>query len=154
MTRRWSLLARPFCMRERTSGFSTHAFADLFVSRAAFREAYDALPNAAYVDQLINHTGVSFSQSERDGLVTELAAGAITRAVVLLRKAQNDGFVRAKRDETFVMMEYFAYLRRDPDEGGYQFWLEKLEEFNGSFERAEMVKAFINSGEYRARFQK
>ena len=50
------------------------------------------------------------------------------------------------------MMEYFGYLRRDPDASGYQFWLNKLSEFNGDFERAEMVKAFINSGEYRQRF--
>jgi len=49
-------------------------------------------------------------------------------------------------------MEYFGYLRRDPDEAGYQFWLNKLNRFNGDFDRAEMVKAFIVSSEYRARF--
>jgi hypothetical protein len=52
----------------------------------------------------------------------------------------------------FVMMEYFGYLRRDPDEGGYAFWLDKLNQFSGNFEQAEMVKAFIVSGEYRGRF--
>jgi hypothetical protein len=52
----------------------------------------------------------------------------------------------------FVMMEYFGYLRRDPDEAGYQFWLDKLNLFGGNFEQAEMVKAFISSIEYRARF--
>ena len=51
------------------------------------------------------------------------------------------------------MMEYFGYLRRDPDESGYQFWLNKLNQFDGNFERAEMVKAFIVSGEYRGRFR-
>jgi hypothetical protein len=50
------------------------------------------------------------------------------------------------------MMEYFGYLRRDPDEAGYQFWLKKLNQFSGNFEQAEMVKAFITSGEYRDRF--
>jgi hypothetical protein len=50
------------------------------------------------------------------------------------------------------MMEYFGYLRRDPDESGYQFWLNKLNQFGGNFEQAEMVKAFITSGEYRQRF--
>jgi Domain of unknown function (DUF4214) len=52
----------------------------------------------------------------------------------------------------FVKMEYFGYLRRDPDNGGFQFWLNKLNEFGGNFEQAEMVKAFIVSGEYRRRF--
>ena len=65
---------------------------------------------------------------------------------------ENEGFVNAKRTEAFVMMQYFGYLRRDPDESGYQFWLNKLSKFNGNFERAEMVKAFIVSGEYRNRF--
>jgi hypothetical protein len=49
-------------------------------------------------------------------------------------------------------MQYFGYLRRDPDALGYQFWLNKLNQFGGDFRRAEMVKAFIISGEYRSRF--
>jgi hypothetical protein len=60
--------------------------------------------------------------------------------------------VNAKFNDAFVMMEYFGYLRRDPDDSGYQFWLNKLNQFEGNFERAEMIKAFINSGEYRTRF--
>ncbi|HZT58248.1 MAG TPA: DUF4214 domain-containing protein, partial [Pyrinomonadaceae bacterium] len=57
-----------------------------------------------------------------------------------------------------VLMQYFGYLRRNPNEGpdtnfsGYDFWLAKLNQFNGDFTQAEMVKAFIESAEYRARF--
>ena len=40
----------------------------------------------------------------------------------------------------------------DADFGGYSFWLGKLNEFGGDFVRAEMVKAFISSTEYRTRF--
>jgi hypothetical protein len=127
------------------------AFIDSFVSRTAFRDAYNPLSSAAYVDALIRNTGVRFSASERDALVNSLSTGS-SRADVLLRIAENEGFVAAKRNEVFVMMEYFGYLRRDPDAHGYQFWLNKLNQFDGNFEQAEMVKAFINSGEYRARF--
>jgi hypothetical protein len=55
-------------------------------------------------------------------------------------------------------MQYFGYLRRDPDSGpdsdlsGYFFWLQKLNAFNGDYQQAEMVKAFTISTEYRARF--
>ena len=71
----------------------------------------------------------------------------------VLRQVAEDGrFVNAKFNETFVMMQYFGYLRRDPDETGFRFWLQKLNQFNGNFVQAEMVKAFINSGEYRQRF--
>ena len=51
-------------------------------------------------------------------------------------------------------MEYFGYLRRDPDFNGFNFWLGKLNQFNGDYQAAEMVKAFIRSGEYRGRFGK
>ncbi|MGH9956032.1 MAG: DUF4214 domain-containing protein [Pyrinomonadaceae bacterium] len=43
-------------------------------------------------------------------------------------------------------------MRRDPDQSGYQFWLTKLNQFNGNFEQAQMVEAFIVSIEYRSRF--
>jgi hypothetical protein len=66
--------------------------------------------------------------------------------------AEDEGFINAKRNETFVMMEYFGYLRRDSDQSGLEFWLNKLNEFDGNFVRAEMVKAFIDSAEYRMRF--
>jgi hypothetical protein len=128
------------------------AFVDAWVQRSAFQAAYGGLTNEDYVDTLIGHTGVSFSQSERNALVSGLNTGSSTRAAVLRQIAENDGFVSAKRNEAFVMMEYFGYLRRDPDDSGYQFWLNKLNQFGGNFEQAEMVKAFIVSGEYRDRF--
>ena len=57
-------------------------------------------------------------------------------------------------------MQYFGYLRRNPNDppeqglnfDGYNFWLNKLNDFNGDYVDAEMVKAFIISGEYRQRF--
>jgi len=48
-------------------------------------------------------------------------------------------------------IEYFGYLRRNPNDTpdnnftGYNFWLNKLTQFNGDFLKAEMVKAFIES---------
>jgi hypothetical protein len=137
---------------EQTLAANKQAFVNAWVQRSEFRAAYDGLSNSGFVDALINHTGVSFSPSERDTLVSELSSGA-TRADVLRQIAENERFVSAKRNATFVMMQYFGYLRRDPDQGGYQFWLNKLNQFNGNFEQAEMVKAFIVSGEYRNRFR-
>jgi len=49
-------------------------------------------------------------------------------------------------------MEYYGYLHRNPDPPGFNFWLNKLNQFNGNFIQADMVKAFINSAEYRQRF--
>ena len=127
------------------------AFVAGWVQRPSFRAVYDGMSDGQYVDALISHTGVEFSATERDALVNRLSAGT-SRAEVLQQIAENDRVVSAKLNEMFVMMEYFGYLRRDPDEAGFRFWLNKLNEFHGNFEDAEMVKAFILSGEYRARF--
>lgn len=131
---------------------SKREFVAAWVERAAFQTAYAGVSNDQYVDSLIRNTHVSFSPSERDGMVSSLNAGTSSRAEVLMRIVEDERFISAKRNETFVMMQYFGYLRRDPDASGYRFWLDKLNRFDGNFEQAEMVKAFIVSGEYRARF--
>ena len=138
---------------ERQLATNTQEFLDAWVERAAFHAAYDNLANDGYVAALISNTGVTFTDSERATLVGGLNAGTLTRAQVLQQVAQDERFVRAKFNEAFVRMQYFGYLRREPDDAGFHFWLNKLNEFEGNFERAEMVKAFIVSGEYRDRFR-
>jgi hypothetical protein len=128
------------------------AFIDAWVDRAEFHAAYDGLANSAFVDALLAHTGGGFN-GDREALVSGLNNGTMTRAAALRQVVENEGFIQAKRNETFVMMQYFGYLRRDPDESGYRFWLDKLNGFDGNFEQAEMVKAFLVSGEYRQRFR-
>jgi glucose/arabinose dehydrogenase len=128
------------------------AFLNAWVQRPAFVSVYGALSDDAYVDTLISHTGVTFTSSERNALVNSLVNHTATRAQVLRQIAEDSRFKALKFNETFVMMEYFGYLRRDPDASGFQFWLNKLNQFNGNFEQADMVKAFIVSGEYRDRF--
>jgi len=128
------------------------AFVADFVNRQAFRAAYDGMSNGDYVDALISHTGVAFTSDERNALVDGLTQNTMTRAGVLRSIAENNRFVSAKLNETFVMMEYFGYLRRQPDAAGFAFWLDKLNQYNGNFEQAEMVRSFIVSGEYRDRF--
>ena len=132
---------------------NTAEFLDAWVERAAFRAAYDNLTNDGFVAALLGNTRVSFTDDERAALVGGLNNATLTRAQVLQRVAQNEHFVSAKFNEAFVRMQYFGYLRRDPDDSGFHFWLNKLNEFDGNFERAEMVKAFLVSGEYRDRFR-
>ncbi|MBV9927658.1 MAG: TIGR03118 family protein [Acidobacteria bacterium] len=87
----------------------------------------------------------------RNQLVTAMNGGA-TRAQILRMVAEADELNSREFNAAFVTMEYFGYLRRDPDTAGFNFWLNKLNAFNGNFQNAEMVKAFISSSEYRQRF--
>ena len=88
----------------------------------------------------------------RDALVAGLNAGTETRATVLRKVAEAEELRQREFNAAFVLMEYFGYLRRNPDEPGFNFWLNKLNSFNGDYIASEMVKAFITSGEYRQRF--
>ncbi|HEX5701912.1 MAG TPA: CHRD domain-containing protein [Pyrinomonadaceae bacterium] len=91
-------------------------------------------------------------QFVRDVILNALDAGLITRAQALRLVAESAFLKQNEFRRAFVLMEYFGYLRRDPDTAGYNFWLTKLNSFNGDFVKAEMVKAFITSTEYRQRF--
>jgi Tol biopolymer transport system component len=135
------------------------AYFNQFVQRPNFVATYPrTMTSAQYVDSLNANAGGALSSSERDQLVQELSSGAKTRALVLRAVAENEAFTRAHFNRAFVLMQYFGYLRRNPNDApdnnfaGYNFWLAKLDEFNGNYIEAEMVKAFIASTEYRQRF--
>ena len=127
-------------------------FASAWVTRADFRSAYDGLSNAAYVDKLIATAGITNADVNRDALVNGLNSGTETRVSVLRKVAESAAFDARERNPAFVQMQYFGYLRRDPDTDGFNFWLAKLNQFSGDFVGAQMVEAFIVSGEYRDRF--
>jgi Calx-beta domain len=138
-----------------------NAFASEFVARQRFLDAFpQSLTAEQFVDALGQNTGGALSQAERDQLVADLSSNAKTRAQVLRAVAEDQTLRDAEFRKAFVLMQYFGYLRRDPDGGqdapfgfaGFNFWLGKLNEFDGDFRRAEMVRAFIESIEYRQRF--
>jgi hypothetical protein len=129
------------------------AFFQSWVQRADFRARYDSMTAAQFVDSLYASMGVMPQPAERDPLVGSLQSGAMSRAQALSKVVDNAEFSRLERNRAFVLMQYFGYLRRDPDDGGFNFWLSKLEQFGGDFQRAEMVKAFLSSAEYRDRFR-
>jgi hypothetical protein len=133
-------------------------FAADFVNRPEFKAKYDNLSNAEYVTALYANAGVVAPQTEGDALVARLDFANESRATALLEVASNAAFHQQEQNAAFVLMEYFGYLRRDPtaapdsDLAGYNFWLNKLNQFNGNYIDAEMVRAFIVSTEYRQRF--
>jgi hypothetical protein len=135
------------------------AFLNAFVQRSRFTGAFPAGMTAAqYVDALNVNAGGALSTSERNQLVNDLTTSAKTRAQVLRAVAEDADLNTAENNRAFVLMQFYGYLRRNPNDApdadytGYDFWLSKLNQFNGNFVNAEMVKAFIQSDEYRHRF--
>jgi Calx-beta domain-containing protein len=136
------------------------AYFNEFVGRPQFLAQYPLSMTAAQFVDALNANAMALSQAERDALVTDLGSGAKTRAQVLRAVAEDSDLVNAHFNRAFVLMQYFGYLRRNPNDPpeatldfqGYNFWLNKLNQFSGNFVNAEMVKAFITSTEYRQRF--
>ncbi|MFN2532943.1 MAG: hypothetical protein ABR555_16770 [Pyrinomonadaceae bacterium] len=138
---------------------NTVSFINSFVARPEFQSTYPAQLTAAdYVDNLNTLAGNALSSTERNALVNALLTGQETRTTALRKIAEDVDFQNAEFNRAFVLMQYFGYLRRNPDAApdsdfsGYDFWLGKLNQFGGDFRRAEMVKAFISSIEYNQRF--
>ncbi|HKG11807.1 MAG TPA: DUF4214 domain-containing protein [Pyrinomonadaceae bacterium] len=133
--------------------------ADAWVARAEFQQRFGSLSNEQYVDALFQNAGVPPSAAERNALVQGLNSGAETRATALRKIADNAEFRRSEQNPAFVLMQYFGYLHRNPDEGrdanldGFNFWRKKLDDNGGDFHKAEMVRAFIEATEYRQRFE-
>ena len=119
-----------------------------------------SLTREQYVNQLFAAAGVAApATAELNEAVNAYGAGGLPARAAALRRVADSPSVRASEFRpAFVLMQYFGYLRRNPTDApdtgdaGYQFWLRKLDEFGGDYVSAEMVKAFITSGEYLQRF--
>jgi len=134
-----------------------------FVQRPDFISAYpNGMSPSDFVTQLSNRAGAGvLSPAEQTNLISMFGGSTSDvniRAQVLRAVAEDSTLRDAEFNKAFVLMQYFGYLRRNPDEfpdatfAGLNFWLGKLNQFNGNFINAEMVKSFLVSGEYRQRF--
>ena len=131
------------------------AYAEQFVARAGLHVALPARSTAAeYVDALYATAGVTPTQRRPRRPSSAFGAGGTAGRAggAAGRWPSRSRLTGAEFNPAFVLMQYFGYLRgpatRDRRRG-YNFWLAKLNQFNGDFVRAEMVKAFIASTEYR-----
>ncbi len=74
-----------------------------------------------------------------------------SRAAVVRSLADNAAFKQTQYNRAFVLTEYFAYLKRDVDQSGYDFWVGVLTTGDAGNYRG-MVCSFITSAEYQNRF--
>jgi len=137
------------------------AYALAFVQRADFVAAYpNSLTAAEFVNKLNTNAGGVLSAADQATLVNNLVnpSDVTMRSQTVRAVAENTNLRNAEFNKAFVLMQYFGYLRRNPNDlpdsdfSGFNFWLAKLNAFNGDYIAAEMVKAFISSDEYRHRF--
>jgi len=133
-------------------------FALNFVGRDAFLRLYPREQTAeVFVDTLLNsiklNSGADIS-THRPALLGLYNGTDNGRAAILRQIADTQAFINGEYNNSFVLMEYFGYLRRDPDQGGFDFWLSQVNKFplrNVGIQHA-MACSFITSAEYQTRF--
>jgi hypothetical protein len=140
------------------------AFAAAFAQRPEFKAAYDSLSNADYVAALLARYNAQQITTEdpqqpesttqvtltRQQLTDALNSNTLTRAQVLRAVVQSDEAARDEFHGAFVAMQYYGYLRRTPEQAGYEAWLRVIREDPNNIR--VMINGFLNSAEYELRF--
>jgi hypothetical protein len=129
-----------------------------FVQRSSFVTKYaSAQAGSAFVDAILQTVQTSSNlnlSSKRPELIAEYANGTDqvdSRSRVVRKIVDYPEYQKAETNPAFVLMQYFGYLTREPDQGGLDFWLNVLNSTNPSNFRG-MVCAFINSAEYQKKY--
>jgi Tol biopolymer transport system component len=138
-----------------------------FTQRQEFKTAYDALNDRQYVDALLHRysiqsintadpvdpeggTKVLLTRADMVNRMSATGMQALTRAQVFRAIAESDEVAAAEFNGAFVAMQYYGYLRRTPEETGFQAWLRVINQDPNNIRI--MVNGFMNSTEYRLRF--
>jgi hypothetical protein len=129
-------------------------FVEGLIKQAEFTRLYSIQLSAdQFVDALLNNltstSGVKLDE-KRPTMVAELNGGG-SRASVVRELAEDQALAQAEYNRAFVLMHYFAYFKRDPEPADLAFWLDALDR-NAPNAAVDIVRTFINSKEYRARF--
>lgn len=127
---------------------SKNQYMNDFVQKPEFKAIYDGLSNQGYVDKLEQTAGVTISN--KANLVNALNGGTQTRAQVLRTVIESQPVFDKFFNRGFVTMQYFGYLRRDPDPIGFKNWVDTLNADPSNFRH--MIFGFIFSTEYLNRF--
>ena len=138
----------------KVSGFLTDAelevaklnFIAEFMNRPAFLSKFLGLSNTEFVDTLLSSADIT--HPSRAAWIASLTNGSRTRAQVLREIAESTEVYSKYYNHAFVVMQYFGYLRRQPD-ALYLNWIAHLE---ATGDYRSMINGFLNSPEYRTRF--
>jgi hypothetical protein len=138
--------------------------ANAFVQRPEFLARYPVFLGEGFVDAVLatitNEIGADIT-SQRNALITLFNSGG--RGAVIYRLADdnlttnpvnNRAFIDAEYNRAFVATQYFGYLRRNSDIGGFLFWLGQVNSgaLRDTMKQHAMVCSFITSAEYQQRF--
>jgi subtilisin family serine protease len=146
------------------------AFVADFMQRSEFTTIYAGLTNAAsaaqFIAKLEEKSGVVLPASNttlpgqppqfgRQELINKMASGEFTAAQTLQAFIEQKVVFDQFFFRAFVAMQYFGYLLRDPEDAGYNDWVDVLTNGRGAIPPGDfrhLIFGFVWSVEYRQRF--
>ena len=132
------------------SGWTLEQIADEFTTSTEFQNRYGDVSDAEFVTLLYNN--VLGRDPDAGGLadwVGRLESGQ-SRGSILVGFSESVEYRAASEHEVVVTMAYVGMLRRAPEPGGFEFWVDKMDT---GMTRISMMGGFFRSIEYANRFQ-
>ena len=126
-------------------------FAEGWTQSNSFVSSFGRLSDLQFVDKLLANAGIKIDTPERATLVDDLANHRETRAGALLKIVNDQRFVEKENDRSLLLLYYFGYLRRNPDDPpdrdlrGFNFWLTEMRKHH---DVGRISLAFQSSTEY------
>jgi subtilisin family serine protease len=140
------------------------AYLQDLINKQEFRNLYgqflspdglSATNASGFVDALITRSGIT--PASRQTLINNLQSGARTPAqtledFILTPEIHDVGTLYY--DRAIITMQYFGFLRRNPDAGGFNFWWNRVATPGSAqyHDYRELVNNFLRSDEYNFRF--
>lgn len=136
---------------------SKDAFVAEIMARPEFKSLYNGLTGAANAEAFVAklERTANVTLANRAQLIAEMSNGTKTaaqtlRAFIESQEVQTRFFYRG-----FVAMQYFGYLRRDPEQAGFDAWVNVLTNGAPNVQTGDyrtLIFGFLHSFEYRNRF--
>ena len=143
--------------QERQLNDNFRRFVETWIGRESHKKELALLNAAQFVDKLIANAGITVSPQERQDLLDALTSGKETRESMLLRFVDDPRLVQKEQNRSLVLLHYFAYLRRNPDDPpdgnlrGFNLWVSDQERRP---DPNKLTTAFRESFEYEKFSQK
>ena len=140
-----------FWINEKLTGKTISDISDSFAASTEFQNTYGSLNNADFVNLVYTNL---FNRAADTGGFTywkgQLDNGIDSRGTVMASFSESQENITLTESNIRVISFYYGMLRRAPDQGGYDFWVNELKIGKSP---NDLINGFISSAEYQQRFQ-
>ena len=138
-----------FWMNYSRAGHSLAEISNAFAGSSEFVNRYGALSNAQFVDLVYqNVLGRAADAGGKSFWLGQLNGG-MSRGQMMIGFSESAEYLSTIFSETYVTMMYVGMLKREPDTGGFNFWVNYLDTGNSG---QTLINGFLVAPEYYSRF--